>query len=307
MTRRSTINSPSNLTPEPTVTSSSGRKIQSTTVGARIGRGVIYVILVLVVAACLLPFVWLVRSSLMNSEQIFSYPPEWIPKPFEWSNFSGAMKSAPFGRYFLNSLTMVVLMVPGAVLSTSAAAFAFSRLVWKGRDLCFWICMATMMLPAAATLIPTFIGWQAVGAVDTYFPLVVPAWFAVGGASNIFMLRQFFSQIPLELDEAMYVDGGSPWRVFWGVILPLNGGPLTLTAIFSTIAAWNDLLGPLIYLSDQSKFTLSLGLASFRSLYSSQWGYLMAASLLVILPILVLFAFAQRRILDNVALTGLKG
>ncbi|ALN14926.1 carbohydrate ABC transporter permease [Acidipropionibacterium acidipropionici] len=288
-------------------TTTTTRKVQSNTPAARVGRGVIYVILALVVVACLLPFVWLVRSSLMNSEQIFSYPPEWIPKPFEWSNFSGAMTSAPFGRYFLNTLTVVVLVVPGTILATSAAAFAFSRLVWKGRTLCFWVSMATMMLPYAATLIPTFIGWQAIGAVDTYFPLVVPAWFAVGGASNIFMLRQFFLQIPHELDEAMYVDGGSPWRVFWSVILPLNAGPLTLVGIFSTIGACNDLLGPLIYLSDQSKFTLSLGLASFRSLYSSQWGYLMAASLLVILPILVLFAFAQRMMLENVALTGLKG
>lgn len=288
-------------------TARSIRKVQSNTLAARIGRGVIYVILALVVVACLIPFVWLVRSSLMNTEQIFSYPPQWIPRPFEWSNFSGSMTSAPFGRYFLNTLTVVVLVVPGSILATSAAAFSFTRLEWRGRNLCFWLCMATMMLPYAATLIPTFIGWQKIGAVDTYFPLVVPAWFAVGGASNIFMLRQFFMQIPRELDEAMYVDGGSPWKVYWNVILPLNGGPLTLVGIFSTIAAWNDLLGPLIYLSDQTKATLSLGLSSFRSLYSSQWGYLMAASLLVILPILVLFAFSQRMILDNVALTGVKG
>lgn len=274
---------------------------------AAIGRGAVYAILVVVVIACMLPFVWLVRSSLMGTEQIFSYPPEWIPRPFRWDNFTGALSSVPFARYFINTLTVVVLVVPGAILSCSAAAFAFSRLEWRGRDFFFWVTMATMMLPYAATLIPTFIGWQALGLVDTYFPLVVPAWFAVGGAANIFMLRQFFLQIPRELDEAMYVDGGSPWRVFWNMLLPLNSGPLTLVAILATIAAWNDLLGPLIYLSDQSKFTLSLGLASFRSLYTSQWGYLMAASLMVILPVLILFAFAQRTIMDNVALSGLKG
>ncbi|WP_222711102.1 carbohydrate ABC transporter permease [Quadrisphaera setariae] len=268
---------------------------------------VVYVLLALVTFLCLMPFVWLVRSSLMGTSQIFSYPPEWIPAPFQWDNFTGALSAAPFARYAANTLLLVVLIVPGALLSSSAAAFAFSRLAWRGRDLAFAALMSGLMLPYAATLIPTFIGWQELGLTNTYWPLALPPWFAAGAAFNVFMLRQFFSQMPADLDNAMYVDGGTPWTVYWRIALPLNKGPMTLVGIFTTIAVWNDLLNPLIYLSDPDKFTLSLGLASFRSLYSSQWGYLMAASLLVILPIMVLFAFAQKAIMENLALSGLKG
>ncbi|WP_432512147.1 carbohydrate ABC transporter permease [Kineococcus sp. SYSU DK001] len=275
--------------------------------GVRPRQVVVVLLLAVTVFACLMPFVWLVRSSLMGTEQIFSYPPDWIPDPFLWSNFSGALASAPFGRYAANTLLLVVLIVPGALLSSSAAAFAFSRLAWRGRDVCFAVLMSGLMLPYAATLIPTFVGWQELGLTNTYVPLALPPWFAAGAAFNIFMLRQFFLQIPADLDNAMYVDGGSPWTVFWRIAVPLTKGPLTLVAVFTTIAVWNDLLNPLIYLSDPDKFTLSLGLASFRSLYTSQWGYLMAASLLVILPIMLLFAVAQRAIMENLALSGVKG
>ena len=267
----------------------------------------VHVLLVALVVLCLMPFVWLVRSSLMGTEQIFSYPPDWIPDPFMWSNFTGALTAVPFARYAANTLLLVVLIVPGALLSSSAAAFAFSRLAWRGRDACFAALMSGLMLPYAATLIPSFIGWQELGLTNTYVPLALPPWFAAGAAFNIFMLRQFFSQMPADLDNAMYVDGGSPWTVYWRIAVPLNKGPLTLVGVFTTIGVWNDLLNPLIYLSDPDKFTLSLGLASFRSLYSSQWGYLMAASLLVILPIMLLFAVAQRAIMENLALSGLKG
>jgi multiple sugar transport system permease protein len=157
--------------------------------------------------------------------------------------------------------------------------------------------MSGMMLPYAVTLIPTFIAWQRLGFVDTYFPLTIPAFFAAGGAFNIFMLRQFFMALPNDLDNAVYIDGGSPWTVFWRLILPLNKGPLTLVAIFTIIAVWNDLLNPLIYLSDPNKFTLILGLAAFRGLYNSQWGLLMAASVMVIAPLIVLFFFAQKAIM----------
>ncbi|MEW1812465.1 carbohydrate ABC transporter permease [Pseudarthrobacter phenanthrenivorans] len=268
---------------------------------------VIYALLALGALFCLFPFLWLLRSSLMDQIQIFATPPKLLPDPFVWDNFTGAFASAPFAQYFLNTLQIILVAVPGTLLSCSAAAFAFSRLKWKGRNVVFGLLMTAMMLPYAVTLIPTFIAWQQLGFVNTYVPLAIPAWFAAGGAFYIFMLRQFFLGIPQDLDNAMYIDGGTPWTVFWRIILPLNKGPLTLVGIFTTIAYWNDLLNPLIYLSDSNKFTLSLGLAAFRGLYASQWGYLMAASLVVILPLVVLFFIGQKYIVEGIALTGVKG
>lgn len=271
------------------------------------GRAAIYLMLIVGAAFSLIPFLWLLRSSLMRSAQIFTFPPQWIPHPFQWSNFSGALTAQPFARYFLNTLTIEALVVPGTLLSCSAAAFAFSRLQWRGRNTLFALLMTGMMLPYAVTLIPTFIFWQHLNMVNTYMPLTVPAFFAAGGAFNIFMLRQFFTSIPADLDNAMYIDGGTPFTVYRRVILPLNKGPLTLVAVFTIIGVWNDLLNPLIYLSDNSKFTASLGLAAFRGVYTSQWGYLMAASLVVIAPMIVLFFLAQRYIVEGIALTGVKG
>jgi len=255
----------------------------------------------------MMPFAWLLRSALMTESQIFEVPPRWIPTPFAWSNFSGALTAQPFGRYFLNTLQILVLVVPGTLLSCSTAAFAFSRLQWPGRNLLFGLLMSSMMLPGAVTLIPTFIGWQHLGFVNTYIPLTLPAWFAAGGAFNIFMLRQFFLTVPRDLDNAVYVDGGSPVTVYRKIILPLNKGPLMLVGFFAIIATWNDLINPLIYLSDPNKFTASLGLAAFTGLYSAQWGFLMAASVVVIAPMIVLFIFAQRYIVEGIALTGVKG
>lgn len=279
----------------------------STSRTIRVSIVVAYVLLVIVGALCLMPFVWLIRSSVMTSSQIFEVPPQWIPDPWELANYSGAMKAQPFLRYFGNTAQIVILVVPGMLVSCSAAAFAFSRVQWPGRNIVFGILMSALMLPYAVTLIPSFIGWQFLGFVDTYIPLTVPAWFGAGGAFNIFMLRQFFMGIPIDLDNAVYVDGGSPFTVYRKIILPLNKGPLTLVAVFTTIAVWNDLLNPLIYLSDPNKFTASLGLASFTGLYSSQWGYLMAAAVVVIAPMIILFAFAQRFIMEGIALSGIKG
>jgi multiple sugar transport system permease protein len=272
----------------------------------RTGTAIVYALLILVGFFAIIPFIWLLRSSVMTTAQIFAFPPEWIPSPIEWGNYLGALQAQPFLRYFLNTLMIVVIVVPGVLVSTSAAAFAFARLRWRGKRLVFGAVMSSLLLPWAVTLVPTFIMWQSLGLVNTYAPLTVPSWFAAGAGFNVFLLRQFFQQVPTDLDNAVYVDGGTPWTVYTRLMLPLNKGPLTLVAIFTVIATWNDLLGPLIYLNDPNLFTMSQGLAAFRGLYVSQWGYLMAASVLVILPIVVLFAFAQRYIVEGVTLTGLK-
>ncbi len=256
----------------------------------------------------LLPFVWLIRSALMQDTQMFIAPPQWIPDPFQWSNFTEALTAQPFGRYFVNTVVIAVINVLGTVLTCSVAAFSFSRLRWRGRNVVFAVLLSGVMLPYAVTLIPTFVMWQELGALNTIAPLTVPSWFAGagGGVLNVFLLRQFVLTIPFELDEAAYIDGASPWRVFWLIVMPLSKPAIIVVTIFTFIGTWNDFLGPLLYLNDEEKYTLSLGLASFQSIYITQWGYLMAASAAVIAPIIALFFFLQRYFIEGVTLTGIK-
>ncbi len=272
------------------------------------GRILLYVALAAGAIPTMVPFVWLVRSALMQDAQMFIAPPEWIPDPFQWSNFTEALTAQPFGRYFINTVIIAVISVLGTVLTCSIAAFSFSRLRWRGRNVVFAILLSSVMLPYAVTLIPTFVMWQELGALNTIAPLTVPSWFAGagGGVLNVFLLRQFFLTIPFELDEAAYIDGASPWRVFWMVVMPLSKPALIVVTIFTFIGTWNDFLGPLLYLNDEENYTLSLGLASFQSIYITQWGYLMAASAAVIAPIIALFFFLQRYFIEGVTLTGIK-
>lgn len=275
--------------------------------GAVIGRQlVLYAFLLAGSVVTLLPFVWLVRSSLMGSAQIFSFPIEWIPSPFVWSNYREALTVVPFDRYFLNTMVIEALTLAGTLLTSTVAAFSFSRLRWRSRDLVFGILLSGLMLPYAATLIPTFIMWQKLDAVGTITPLVAPAWFG-GGIFNIFLLRQFFMTIPRDLDEAAYLDGATPLGVLIRIILPLSKPALIVVTVFTAIATWNDFLGPLIYLSDDSKYTVALGLRTFSGLYTAQWDYLMAASTAVLLPVVILFFIAQRYFVEGITLTGIKG
>ncbi len=270
------------------------------------GRVALYVMLLIGSVITLFPFVWLIRSSLMGPAQIFSFPVEWLPSPIRWGNYEEALTSVPFDRYFLNTMRIEFLVITGTLITSTVAAFAFARLRWRGRNLIFGILLSGLMLPYAATLIPTFIFWQEVGAVGTIVPLVVPAWFG-GGVFNIFLLRQFFMAIPRDLDEAAYLDGANPLQVLTRIILPLSKPALIVVSVFTFISVWNDFLGPLIYLNDSHQYTLALGLRSFSSAYTAQWDLLMAASTAVILPIVVLFFFAQRYFVEGITLTGIKG
>lgn len=272
-----------------------------------IGKKVlVYVLLIAGAVPTLLPLIWLVRSALMDSGQIFVSPPEWIPKPFAWDNFTGALTQVPFARYFLNTMVLEAGVLIGTMLSCSLAAFSFARLRWRHKNLVFGILMSGVMLPYAVTLIPTFLFWQKLGLVNTYVPLILPHWFGTG-VFNIFLLRQFFLSIPYELDESAYIDGATPFQVYWRIILPLSKPALAVVGVFTFLGVWNDYLGPLIYLNDSDKYTLAMGLASFQGTYTAQWGYLMAAAAVVLLPIVILFAFAQKYFVEGIALTGLKG
>lgn len=272
----------------------------------KISKSIIYIILFFISFVCLVPFYWMIRSSLMDMSQIFTMPPIWIPKPIKFSNYKEALTMLPFGRYFLNTLFVVVFTVLGTVITSSLCAYSFSRIEWKGRDTVFGILLTAMMIPFAVTLIPTFIGWQKLGVVNSYAPLIVPAWFG-GGIFNVFLLRQFFRTIPKELDEAARIDGAGHFTIYSKIIIPLSKPSLIVVSLFSFMGSWNDFLGPLVYLNDGDKFTLSLGLMQFQGMYSAQWQYMMAAATVVLVPIVIIFFIGQKYFIEGISMSGMKG
>ncbi|VDG69540.1 binding-protein-dependent transport system inner membrane protein [Clostridium carnis] len=272
----------------------------------KISKSIIYIILFFISFVCLVPFYWMIRSSLMDMSQIFTMPPIWIPKPIKFSNYKEALTMLTFGRYFLNTLFVVVFTVLGTVITSSLCAYSFSRIEWKGRDTVFGILLTAMMIPFAVTLIPTFIGWQKLGVVNSYAPLIVPAWFG-GGVFNVFLLRQFFRTIPKELDEAARIDGAGHFTIYSKIIIPLSKPSLIVVSLFSFMGSWNDFLGPLVYLNDGDKFTLSLGLMQFQGMYSAQWQYMMAAATVVLVPIVIIFFIGQKYFIEGISMSGMKG
>jgi multiple sugar transport system permease protein len=221
-------------------------------------------------------------------------------------NYPEALTQLPFARYTFNTLLITALTMAGVLLTSSLAAYGFARLRFPGRDAIFMVLLSTLMLPYAVIMIPQYIMFKYLGWIDTYLPLIVPHWFG-GGIFNIFLLRQFFRTIPADLTDAARMDGANELRIYGQVILPLAGPALAVVAIFTFINTWNDFLGPLIILSTQSKYTIALGLSSFKGLYSTQWQYLMAASTVMIVPIIVLFFFTQRYFVQGIVMTGTKG
>lgn len=271
-----------------------------------IQKAITLILLVALSIVFLIPLVWLVRSSLMDNTSIFLYPPQWIPNPFEWGNYGYVFKDYPLFRYLGNTLTIVIPTVLGVVVSATVVAYGFSRIPWRGRELVFGVLLSTLMLPYIVTLIPTFFMWSKLGYVDTYVPLILPSWFG-GGIFNIFLLRQFFRTIPREYDEAATLDGANHFQILWHIIVPLSRPALITIAILSFLFHWNDFLGPLIYLNSPDKFTLALGLSHFQGEYSAEWGRLMAASTVMLIPVIGLFFVAQRYFIKGITMSGLKG
>jgi len=272
----------------------------------------IEVVLIAMSVLFLFPLLWLVSTALKPIEETMRVPPVWIPSKLMWTNFADAMTYGadklgyiPFLVYARNTLILCVLVVAGTVASNTLVAYSFARLKWKGRDAMFAATLATMMVPFPVLMVPTFALFRHLEWIGTFRPLWVPAWF--GSAFSIFLLRQFFRTIPFELSEAAKIDGASEWRVFRDVVLPLCKPAIAVVALFSFMRTWNDFLGPLIYLLDQKTFTLALGLQFYQSQHGgTQWNLLMAASTIVVAPVIVLFFFTQRLFIQGIALTGLK-
>lgn len=261
-------------------------------------------------ALFLIPFVWLVSTSLKTDAQMATYPPVWIPHPMLWRNYPDALRYLPpdsdYGLLnLLNTLIYAVMSVIGTVLSSSLVAYGFARLRWPGRDWLFGVVLATMMLPGAVTMMPQFLIFRQLHWIDTLLPLWVPSFF--GAAFNIFLLRQFFLGIPQELEDAAKIDGCGPFTTWWRVMLPLVKPALAAVTIMQFLAAWKDFMGPLIYISSPQKMPVSYVLQLYNSVHGGEPGLLMAATTLVVLPVIILFFFTQRYFIEGVSLTGLGG
>ena len=252
-----------------------------------------------------LPFLWLLSTSLKPPAQLFKLPPEWIPRPFTWSNYGRALTFIPFFRYLGNTLYIALFNVVASVASCSLAAYGFARIRWPGRDILFFVLISTLMIPYSVTLIPTFIIFRNLGWVGTPHPLTIPA--LTGNAFFIFLLRQFYLTIPDELSAAARIDGANEFQIYWRIILPLARPALAVVALFTFIANWNDFLGPLVYLNDKDQYTLAIGMYGFLSRVRTEWGPLMAAATVMITPIIALFFLAQRTFIQGITLTGIKG
>lgn len=265
-----------------------------------------YVVLVVGSAFVLIPFLWALSASVKSLDEVYQFPPRLLPERFQWGNYARVIGVLPFPTFLLNSVIVTGLCVIGQVVTGSLVAFSFARLRWPGRDFWFVVLLSTMMLPGQVTMIPHFILYTQLGWVGTFLPLVVPSYFG-GAAVYIFLMRQFFKTLPLELEDAARIDGCSSFGVFTKVILPLSRPVLATVAILSFIAHWHDFMGPLIYLDSFDKYTLQIGLRMFQDIYGTFMHWLMAASMLVLLPVLVIFFLGQRYFVRGIVLTGLKG
>ena len=279
---------------------------ESRSVKQRVGHTVLYIALTVFGFTFLIPLLWVITTSLKIPSQVFVLPIQWIPTDPQWSNYAFIFIHMPMARFVSNTLVVAVTATVGAVLSASFVAYSLARLRWPGRDIVFILVLATMMLPGVVTLVPTFIIFTKLGWVNTFLPLIVPFWFG-GGAFYIFLMRQFMITLPYELEEAARIDGAGSLRILWQVILPLSRPVLATVTIFSFLDRYNDFIGPLIYLNSNNKFTLQLGLYWLAGRYGSHWPYVMAASLVTILPVIVIFFFAQRQFIQGIQLSGLAG
>jgi len=264
----------------------------------------LYILMIAGGIVFLLPLLWMLSTSLKPPSQVFVFPPSWIPNPIRLSNYIEGWTILPFTLFLRNTIIITGLNVIGNLLSCSLAAFGFARLRARTSNFLFILCLATIMIPYQVIIIPQFILFKSLNWIDTFKPLIIPAW--LGWPFFIFILRQFFMTIPFELDDAARIDGCSSFRIYWNIVLPLSKPALATIAVFAFVGNWNNFMGPLIYLSSQEKFTLALGLRLFQGQFSLQMHLLMAVSMLNVLPLIAIFFFAQRYFVRGITLTGIK-
>jgi multiple sugar transport system permease protein len=275
----------------------------------QVGRTVIYIILVVGAIFMFAPFAFLISSSLKNELQVFQFPIQWIPDPVRWMNYIEALTDKPFLTYFKNTMIIAIFNQIAILGTASLCGYGFARIQFPGRDLWFGIALATMMIPYYVTMVPQFILFTRLGWQDTYLPLIVPYFFG-GGAFNVFLFRQFFRTIPEDFSDAARMDGCSEFGIFWRIFVPLSTPVFITVAIFTFMGSWNDFIGPLLYINTPEKFTIALGLATYRSMLGvgrTRWDLLMAASVSMTAPVVMLFFVLQRYFIKGVVMSGIKG
>jgi multiple sugar transport system permease protein len=273
--------------------------------GKILSRVIEYTLITIGAVLMLIPFVWMFLSSFKINAEIFVYPPKWLPSIWHWDNYVKVFQAMPFQIFTLNSFIISFLAAIGQIFSCSLAAFAFARLKFPGRDTIFVILLACLMIPTQVLIIPLYAIYNHFGLINTLIPLILPNFF--GGSFGTFLLRQFFMTIPTELDDAATIDGASKMQTFWYIHVPIAKPAIATLAVFVFMANWNDLLGPIIYLTSYNKMTLAVGLAFFRGEYMTNWPLLMAGALISIIPITLVYLFAQRYFVKGVVISGLKG
>ncbi|WP_134682842.1 carbohydrate ABC transporter permease [Brevibacillus migulae] len=275
-------------------------------IGKGIGIGFYYAVLAAVSLLMLVPFLWMLSTSLKEPAKIFVFPPEFFPSSIRIENYTEVLENTPFHLFYWNSLYIAVLVTIGTIFFASLAGYAFARIPFKGRNLVFLILLSTMMIPNEVTSIPMFLFMRMLGFINTHVPLIVLPIFGAGGIFGIFVMRQFFLAIPKELEEAAMIDGCSRWRIYWSIMLPLARPAIATLTIFTFLTSWNDFYDPLIFLNDRELMTLPLALSLFTDEAGTAWHHLMSASVMATLPLLIVFFFAQKQFIEGVSMTGMK-
>lgn len=275
-----------------------------------LGLSLLQIGLTILLMSFLVPALWMVSSALKAPTEIFTVPVVWIPEDPRWSNFAKIFNfpGFPFGVFMLNTAQVVFFAVTGTVLSSALVAYSFARMQWPGRDFFFSLLIATILIPEIVTIIPRFLEFKAFGWIDTYMPLTVPYWFA-GTPLYVFIMRQFFKSIPMELDEAALIDGAGHVQILFRIILPLSKPVLATVAVFALLQHYNDYLTPLIFINSVEKWTIPLGVANLNATesFSTTWDMVFAASTIAVTPVIIVFVFAQRYFVQGIALTGFGG
>lgn len=263
-----------------------------------------HIVLIIVSLLFILPFIWMVSTSLKPITQVFTFPIEWIPDPFKWMNYLDAIEYIPFFLYLKNTVVITVLSTLGVIISCPLVAYSFAKLEWRGKNVLFVITIAVMMIPSQVTMIPLFLLFNKIGWVGTPLPLIVPAFFGV--PFSIFLLRQFFMGLPDALRDAAKIDGASEFRIYWQIMLPLAKPAILAVGLFQFMGSWTDFMGPLLYLTDEAQYTLSLGLQQFQSQMGTEWGLMMAVATMMTVPIIILFFFLQKTFIKGITFSGIK-
>ena len=267
-------------------------------------RVLLYIVLILIAVIMVVPFLWMLSTSLKTQYDAVKIPPVWIPDPPQWENYVKLFTEQPMFEFMLNTIKIVFFVVLGQLFFSSLAAYSFARISFKGRNVVFFFYIATLMVPGQVTMIPTYLMFAKAGLTDNHLALILPAFFSAFG---VFLLRQFFMSLPRELEEAAEIDGCNPFMTYWRIMLPLVVPAMLTLGVFTLMNTWNDYMGPLIYLSSPEKYTMTLGIAYFKGVYTTQWNLVMAGSIVSVVPILIAYLCAQKYFIEGIAFSGVKG